>query len=111
MLLAAPCVEELPEIIKLGDEYSKKNVKIVAITFEEKKQIQTFLKGKKTKNIIETYTYRDIIEGKFCSLFGYPMYMILDSTVKVVDVWSGGSISDPNHGFYKKVKALFDKNL
>ncbi len=107
----APCIAELPEIIKLSNDYSKKKVKFLAITFEEKQRILTFLKDKKTKNLIETYSYRDVIDNKFCALFGYPMYMILDENGKVIDVWSGGSAAEPNKEFYEKVKKILDKNL
>ncbi|MCW3070801.1 MAG: hypothetical protein JWO44_691 [Bacteroidetes bacterium] len=103
-----PCLEESPEIVKLSAKYAGKKVKFLDITFDQKKTLLDFLAEHKMPGLIQTYQDEEILQKKFCSVFGYPMCMLLDKDGKVIEAWSGGF---PPDEFYKKVKKLIDNNL
>jgi thiol-disulfide isomerase/thioredoxin len=103
-----PCVEEAPEIVRLSQKYAGKKVKFLNITFEQKKTLLDFLTEHKMPGVIQTYQDREVLEKKFCAVFGFPMCMLLDKNGKVIEAWSGGFPADE---FYKKVNTLISNNL
>ena len=81
----APCIDEIPALNKLKEKYQDK-VHFVAITFNTKAEVTTFLKT-------HEFNFEHLIDAKdFCdelSINAYPLNLFINSTGKVVSVENG----------------------
>lgn len=85
-----PCRMEMPDLNELKAEYAGKNVEFVAITFDNKNDVNEFLKTipfdyqilPNARAIIEKY-----------GIMGFPTSVVLDKNGKVVDSKMGGSMN------------------
>lgn len=76
-----PCIEEIPMLNNLAAKYKKSKVKFLALTFENKPTVMTFLDKRKinlpifpnTKAIAENY-----------SIILYPSTLVIDKTGKII---------------------------
>lgn len=108
----ATCIAEMPSISKLEEEFGTKNVKFLAISFNDQQTLGSFFKKRGSFRSIQTYLDQKSMENEFCLLSGYPMNFVLDKNGKVIDAWMEEN-PDPlkQEGFYKKVKLLIESNL
>ncbi len=75
-----PCINEIPELNKIKEKYKNKNVIFLAITFDNKEKITTFLsKNKFNYNIIS-----DINILKFYDINNYPTSIIIDKKGRII---------------------------
>lgn len=108
----ATCIAEMPSISKLVEENKNKNVKFLAITFNDKKTLETFFKKRGQFGSIQTTLDQKKLESSFCLLSGYPMNFVLDKNGKVLDAWiEENPDKTKQEEFYKKIKVLIDSNL
>lgn len=108
----ATCIAEMPSITKLGQDYKNSSVKLLAVSFNDKKTLQHFFSKKGTFGSIQTYIDQKTLESEFCILCGYPMNFVLDKNGKVIDAWTEENpVSTQQENFYQKVKALIAANL
>lgn len=77
----APCIEEIPELNKILEEFGTDEVAYFGITFSEKQKVEKFLER-------VTYDYTIIADAKdLCDKFGirfYPTTLIIDKKGKIV---------------------------
>jgi cytochrome c biogenesis protein CcmG/thiol:disulfide interchange protein DsbE len=95
-----PCVEEIPVLNKLKEEFGDK-INFVAITFDTKEKVEEFLKKRKIN-------FRHIVNSKQqlknMEIQAYPMNYILDKDGNIVNVY--GEISLDENEIYKILKKL-----
>ncbi len=108
----ATCIAEIPSINQLYHLYEQKNVKILALSFNDKNTIETFLKKHEVFEAIQTTIEQKELEEKFCVLDGYPLNLVLDKKGIVIDAWYEENPDQTKQDvFYNKVKGLIDGNL
>ena len=108
----ATCIAEIPSINQLHKLYENKNVKFLAISFNDKNIIEAFLKKHGEFLGIHTSIEQKKLESIFCVLDGYPLNLVLDKTGIVIDAWYEENPDQTNQdAFYMKVKGLIDGNL
>jgi peroxiredoxin len=77
----APCIEEMPELNKIREEFGTDEVAYFGITFSEKEKVEQFLER-------VTYDYTIVADAKdLCDKFGirfYPTTLIIDKNGKIV---------------------------
>jgi thiol-disulfide isomerase/thioredoxin len=108
----ATCIAEMPSINKLQEEFKTKNAKFLAISFNDKKTLETFFVKRGTFGSIQTFIDQKILESTFCILNGYPMNLVLDKNGKVIDAWyeENPEVTQQDE-FYQKVKKLIGNAL
>lgn len=75
-----PCMQEMPALNELVQKYKRKQVIFVAITFNNKEEVATFLASRKFDYHILPDSQRIILDYK---VFSYPTHLILDKQGKV----------------------------
>lgn len=84
-----PCVEEIPDLVKLKNEYSEA-VNFIAITFDPKKKVEKFLTKRPYFDYMHiTNSQRQIDK---LNIKSYPVTLLLDKEGKIINIY-GGSIS------------------
>jgi peroxiredoxin len=77
----APCIEEMPELNKIREEFGTDEVAYFGITFSEKEKVEKFLERVK-------YDYTIVADSKnLCDRFGikfYPTTLVIDKKGKIV---------------------------
>ena len=102
-----PCVEEMPAIQKLYDDYNATKVQILAVDCAETRgEVDTFIRE-------QGYTFPIVYDedGSIGSLYpttGIPYTVIIDANGKVVQTFLGSDGADAQ---YEKYKAAIDKAL
>lgn len=94
----APCVEEMPLLNQLTEEYKGQDFLLLSFSTDNKEAIFNFRKRHEIKYVIFENS-RDLIHDSFHLSYGYPTNIFLDKEGKIVKVKLGG---DP-----KKMKAIF----
>lgn len=108
----ATCIAEMPVITKLSEEYKGKNVKFLAISFNNEETLRPFFKKRGNFGSMQTYLEQKTLEKEFCLLSGYPMNVVLDKNGKVLDAWiEENPEADKQEGFYKHLKLLIENNI
>ncbi len=108
----ATCIAEIPSINQLHKLYENKNVKFLAISFNDKNIIEAFFKKHDAFEGIHTTIEQKKLEDEFCVLDGYPLNLVLDKKGNVIDAWyEENPVQTQQDAFYKKVKELIDGNL
>lgn len=72
----APCIEEMPVLNRIRQEKAASEVVFLALTFDDKKKVQAFLKKR-------PFTFRHIAGAEaYCEQFtnGYPITLFVDKT-------------------------------
>lgn len=108
----ATCIAEMPSISRLSKEYKNRDVKFLAISFNDKTTLASFFKKRGSFSSIQVYLEQKMLEKEFCLLGGYPMNLVLDKNGKVLDVWiEENPEADKQEDFYNHLKTLIDKNI
>jgi thiol-disulfide isomerase/thioredoxin len=108
----ATCIAEMPLITRLSNEYKNKNVKFLAISFNDHKTLEAFFKKRGNFGCMQTSLEQKVLEKEFCILSGYPMNLVLDKNGKVIEAWvEENPESDKQEGFYSKTKQLIENSL
>lgn len=85
-----PCRMEIPDLNKLKKEYAGKNVEFVAITFDEKRNVSSFLE-KHPFDFQILADARGAIEEY--GVMGFPTSVVIDKNGKIVNSKMGGSMN------------------
>lgn len=102
-----PCIAELPGLNKLVDEYKKKDIVFLAITWETVKRLQSEFTPKFKLDFTIIPIAREIINGLIAS--GYPTTYIIDQQGIIKTAWNGGRTDDKaGHEYYEKAKPVID---
>ena len=103
----APCIDEMPALNKLKEKYQDQ-VHFVAITFNTKSEVNTFLET-------HEFNFEHLIDANdFCnelSINSYPLNVFIDSTGKVVAVENGipymmdenGNMKPGNETYFEEI--------
>jgi len=85
-----PCVKEIPDLNKLVEKYSDKDVVFIGLTHDKKEPLETFLgKTKFNYNIIaENTEVADLYE-----VSSYPTHFVIDKDSMIELALSGGSLN------------------
>lgn len=78
-----PCLDEIPILNEISDELDSEDINFVAITFQDKEEINKFLKSNKF-NFTQIINSRDIIET--LGIKFYPKTIILDQEMNIVRI-------------------------
>jgi peroxiredoxin len=104
-----PCIEELPALNKLADEYKSKGVVFFGITYDSYKTLKTQFLPKHKFDFNIVCDVKSITE-MFSA--GYPTTYIIDKTGIVRFVWNGGYTGkEAETAAYNKAKPLIDELL
>lgn len=76
-----PCIQEIPDLNKLKTKFKDDNVEFIAITFNTKEEIKTFLKAKKF-NYTLAHSANNIINNYRVSSF--PTNMVINQKGEIV---------------------------
>lgn len=85
-----PCITEIPDLNKLKEKYKNQAVQFAAITFEEKRDVQTFLE----KHPFEFTIFSDQKELiNQLKIRTFPTTFVTDKSGNIIHSESGGSFS------------------
>jgi peroxiredoxin len=104
-----PCMEELPALNRLVQEYKNKNIVLLGITFDSKAVLDQYFFPKYKFDFKIIPNSMDII--KRIGNTGFPTTFIIDSKGKVKDVWNVGLIGDLKIAAYERAKPIIDELL
>jgi thiol-disulfide isomerase/thioredoxin len=103
-----PCIEEMPTLVKLSEKYSKKNVKFINVSTDQKSDLETYIMAHSMPGILQTYQNREILLDNYAATFGYPMYFLIGKNGNIIKAWTGSYTSKELHNL---VKNLIEENL
>jgi thiol-disulfide isomerase/thioredoxin len=78
----APCIQKIPSLNKIKSEFSK-DVNFIAITFQNKQEIESFLR-KKEFNFTHLVDSKEYL--KMFGFFAYPKTLILDKDLTITHI-------------------------
>lgn len=101
-----PCIEEMPELNKLVDQYSDKNVQFISFAPESTDILLPFLKEHPFK--FKTVASSENIRQDIFKLFsGWPYSIIIDKQGKINKLWWGSS----GRNVFEYYQEIIDKLL
>ncbi|MCZ8023143.1 MAG: TlpA disulfide reductase family protein [Cyclobacteriaceae bacterium] len=90
-IACAPCVEEMPLLNELHNEYSDNDFALLAFALDSKESILDF-KKKKPLDYVIFENSKKLIVDTFLLTFGFPTNIILDKEGKIVEFKLGGEL-------------------
>lgn len=91
-----PCIEEFPDLNKIREEFKNKNIRFIAITFDEKEKVIASLKINPLNftHITDAKTYTDKL------ISAYPSFMFVSRKGIVTHTQGGMSRDSKSDGYF-----------
>lgn len=105
-----PCIAEMPDLNKLVDHYSSKDVAFISFSYEEETVIKAFLEKQPFK--FTTVAKSEYIRRDILKLFSmWPYSVIIDREGKISKMWSGNPNRGDGTNVYNYYKEAIDNLL